>query len=820
MDRTYSRFLIIGSGGRENAIVKALFRTRPNESKKLFVACIGTWENPGIYQYIGEENYYKVDNLHNVDLMVQIAVHLKIELVIIGSEEQLALGVVDEMNRKNIKCFGPTKKMAQIETSKTFMRELLHEELLQYAPFWISFKKNDEIWDEKIVRLELKNILEENFDDKIGYVIKADGLKGGKGVKLYGEHLHTHQEAIDYCIELLNTDGMVLIEEKLQGQEFSLMTLFDTQRNAVHLPIVQDYKRLNNNNQGPNTGGMGSYLNNRTESSLLTNNDIKMAQQINQRVFDILTDTANNPVNTEYVGVLYGSFIKTVDGIMIIEYNSRFGDPEVINLMHLLESDLSYILTSMHNGSLLVKPIKFRDEYCVSCYACPVNYPGQTLSEENIIQIDDSMLSHDCLIYASIVNEDSDFIMDNYRMLGSRAFAIVVSGDNLKQILDMIDSYFSLIKGNYYRRTDIGHEYILTENNDMMTYKDAGVNIDEGDKVVECIKESVKSTFNDNVIKGQYGNFGGSYKMDDEWTLVTSMDGVGTKVQMVLNLLPREEAFESLGYDLFSSNINDILCLGRKVEPMFFLDYFGCQKLNHQDVYHVVKGLSRACRESNCVLIGGETAELKNFSRNWENYRRTNAGVPLLALELPQVQEILNVPSDNYELVGTIVGKMKESLRFDAGSIRVGDIVVALRSNGLHTNGYSLVNKLITEGKLDGVKWRDVLCATHKNYYKDLEKIWQTDIVVKGVCHITGGGIDNVTRIMSNHLEVEWIKYDIPEIFLEIQRVSKISKEEMFRTFNCGIGIILLIELKDVQRLKDIFGDELINVGTIIDKEL
>lgn len=824
MDRSFNRFLVIGSGGREYAIIEALYRTRTksdNKENNLLVACIGSWVNPGILDLIGEETYYEIDSLKDIERMVQIATELQIELVIIGSEEQLALGIVDEMNKNNIKCFGPTKKMAMIESSKIFMRNLLCSELNnQHAPTWSYLDVNT--FDETIIRSELWNILSQ-YSGSREYVIKADGLKGGKGVKLYGDHLFTMEDSINYCMDLMKMDGKVLIEEKLVGREFSLMTLFDKNRNSAHLPVVQDYKRLYDGDKGPNTGGMGSIVFNTEKDKhlpFLTDDDIKTAKRINEQVFDILLShyKKEDTTNDEYIGVLYGSFMKTTDNrIMIIEYNSRFGDPESINLMHLLETDLSQILTAMHQGTLNKIDIKFRPEYCVSCYACPLSYPDKQKNDYQFIRFDTSIFSHDCLVYASIIKEnpsEDDETDDVYRMLGSRAFAIVVSGDNLPQILSMINKYFYLINGDYHHRSDIGLEYCPSTVN-IVAYKDAGVNIDEGNKVVDCIKESVKSTFNENVVKGQYGNFGGSYKMDDEYTLVTSMDGVGTKVQMVLNLLPREEGFESLGYDLFSSNINDILCLGRKVEPMFFLDYFGCQKLNHQDVYHVVKGLSRACRESNCVLIGGETAELKSFSRNWENYRRKKAGMTPLEIE----KEMIPV-TDNYELVGTIVGKMKESNRFNPGLIKSGDIVVALKSTGLHTNGYSLVNKLITDGKLDGVKWRDVLCATHKNYYKDLEKIWETNIVIKGICHITGGALKhNPCRILPEYVEIKWNQWEIPEIFLEIQRVSNISFDVLFETFNCGVGLILIVESEnDYQRLKNIFGDQLMNVGTIVDK--
>jgi phosphoribosylformylglycinamidine cyclo-ligase len=438
------------------------------------------------------------------------------------------------------------------------------------------------------------------------------------------------------------------------------------------------------------------------------------------------------------------------------------------------------------------------------------------------------------LFYASVEQERITGHQIDYRMLGSRAIAVVTHGPDLAELIQqsnqLIERSFT---GPFFFRRDIGANHLSSHKDptttnttdpapiiptkSTITYQDSGVNIDEGNLVVNRIRDYVKSTHNQHVVKSQYGNFGGSYQLSpDQPTLVTSMDGVGTKVQTVLNLLPREEAFTSLGHDLLSSNLNDILCLGRRVKPLFFLDYFGCQQLSHRDVQAFVGGLSEACRSSECVLIGGETAELPDFSRAWENYHRNQIGM----------EELTPKPTSyNYELVGTVVGSLLESDRFDPSKLQPGHLVLALRSSGLHTNGYSLINRLITSGRLDPTSYRLALCAAHRNYYWDLKRIESGGLIdqVLGLCHITGGGlVDNPPRILPPGLAIEWRRdsWQMPPLFQAIQKAANLNEQEMHRTFNCGLGLLLVVpDQETYQSMTELFepGD-LLHVGGLISK--
>lgn len=798
----YDRFLVIGSGGREHAIISALYDTRDlSHPGKLYLSCVGTHRNPGISSicndYLVIENLTDIKNQYKI---VNYALTNNIDVAIIGPEAPLQAGIVNQLLRANIRCVGPTSEMAEIETDKAYARHLFEQnsDLKQYNPRYLHYRG-----DTQFDRAQLTDLI-----DNIGqnYVVKAVGLKGGKGVKVSGEHLNSFEETYQYCQDLVDTDGQFIMEEKLVGDEFSLISLCDGTPDLVHLPIVQDYKRAFEGDTGPNTGGMGSIMLPSDQlPSFLSLDDVKEAELINQLVLEDLT----NNFEDDYTGVLYGSFIKcrTTGKLKIIEYNARFGDPEVINIMESLQTDLSLIFSAMVNHQLdELPPLSFSNhhEYVLCRYLCPSGYPTEPL-RGSILSIN-SNVPQNKLIYASL--EATDYF-EEYSMLGSRAVAIVTSNADLKEAIkesdQIIENYFT---GRFQYRTDIGYQYLPTS----MTYQDAGVNIDEANQVVTGIQQLVKSTHNKQVVTGQYGNFGGSFSLNPfSPTLVTSMDGVGTKVQTVLNLLPRSEAFESLGRDLFSSNVNDILCLGQEVRPLFFLDYFGCQKLDHRDVHAFVKGLADACRISNCVLIGGETAELPDFSQAWENYHQNNK----------MTNDNQQTTHNNYELVGTVVGSMYESVRFDPGNLKSGQCVMALKSSGPHTNGYSLINRLITLGKLDPNQYRQELCQSHRNYYPDLVRINQANIPIQALCHITGGGlIENPPRILPEHLTIEWREnsWVMPPVFKAIQKAGNLSDYEMQRTFNCGLGMLIIVD--SPTKLKELFDDdELFYVGDLIEKD-
>ena len=305
----------------------------------------------------------------------------------------------------------------------------------------------------------------------------------------------------------------------------------------------------------------------------------------------------------------------------------------------------------------------------------------------------------------------------------------------------------------------------------MTTYKESGVDIDLANKSIDSIKKRVQSTFNKNTLSN-LGAFGGCYLFpkDDyeEPVLVSSTDGVGTKLKIAF----MTGVHDTIGKCLVNHCTNDILVLGAK--PLFFLDYFGTEKLNPNSFKDVVEGMSVACKENDCVLIAGETAEMPGFYQD-----------------------------DEYDLSGTIVGVVDRKDMMSERQTSNGDVLIGLYSSGLHTNGYSLARKVLLD-KFDinqhikeiNSNVGESLLSVHKSYLKTVMPIIKEDWL-RGISHITGGGIiENTERVISSgqELKINWSSWQIPSIFELIQKVGDVPTEDMRRSFNLGIGMILIVK--------------------------
>jgi phosphoribosylformylglycinamidine cyclo-ligase len=310
-----------------------------------------------------------------------------------------------------------------------------------------------------------------------------------------------------------------------------------------------------------------------------------------------------------------------------------------------------------------------------------------------------------------------------------------------------------------------------------LTYSSAGVNIDTWNSVKGRIGDLVSSTYNANV-RGKFGQFGGMFdasflKTMDDPVLVSSTDSVGTKVKVAFD----SEVYDTVGIDIVNHCVDDILVMGAR--PLFFLDYIGIGKLVPAVAEQIVSGLASACRSNDCVLIGGETAEMPDIYREGE-----------------------------FDLAGTIVGVVEKGKVIDGTGITPGDAVVGLRSVGLHTNGFSLARKIVTEiGKKSysdifegGKTFGQVLLEPHRSYIKLLPLMDRG--VVKGCAHITGGGfVDNVDRILPQNCDAAidakaWVPLPI---FRYLQSTGGVENAEMYRTFNMGIGMVLVVSESDAE---------------------
>ena len=332
--------------------------------------------------------------------------------------------------------------------------------------------------------------------------------------------------------------------------------------------------------------------------------------------------------------------------------------------------------------------------------------------------------------------------------------------------------------------------------NEKLTYKDSGVDIDAGNESVKLIKDSVRATYRSEVL-GDLGGFGGLFalKKYDEPVLVSGTDGVGTKLKIAFLL----NKHDTIGQDAVAMCVNDILVQG--AEPLFFLDYLAVGKLEPNKVADIVKGVAKACKESGCALIGGETAEMAGFYSDGE-----------------------------YDIAGFAVGVVEKSKLINAQRVNEGDILLGLPSSGLHSNGFSLVRKIVFERqKMTGSEYINELEKTIGEELLTPTRLYPSTCLpliknfnLHGMVHVTGGGFyDNIPRALPENLsvEIDGDSWEIPTIFKLIQKWGNVDWREMFRTFNCGIGMILIVDKNDADSICNQLksnGEEIYKIGQVV----
>ncbi|MBV2235837.1 MAG: phosphoribosylformylglycinamidine cyclo-ligase [Sterolibacterium sp.] len=329
-----------------------------------------------------------------------------------------------------------------------------------------------------------------------------------------------------------------------------------------------------------------------------------------------------------------------------------------------------------------------------------------------------------------------------------------------------------------------------------LTYRDAGVDIDAGDALVERIKPFARRTMRPEVLGG-IGGFGALFELAKKYrepVLVSGTDGVGTKLKLAFQL----NRHDTVGQDLVAMSVNDILVLG--AEPLFFLDYFACGRLHVDTAASVIQGIARGCELAGCALIGGETAEMPSM-----------------------------YPDGEYDLAGFAVGAVEKTQIIDGKAIAPGDVVLGLASSGAHSNGYSLIRKIIERAQPDmaadfhGQPFGEAIMAPTRIYVKPLLALQQAlgQGGVKGMAHITGGGLtENVPRILGDHLSATLQRdgWPLPPLFQWLQREGQVADAEMHRVFNCGIGMVAIVAAENQQRAIEFLqaqGETVFTIGHI-----
>jgi phosphoribosylformylglycinamidine cyclo-ligase len=318
-----------------------------------------------------------------------------------------------------------------------------------------------------------------------------------------------------------------------------------------------------------------------------------------------------------------------------------------------------------------------------------------------------------------------------------------------------------------------------------LSYRDAGVDIDAGDALVEAIKPFARRTMRPEVLAG-IGGFGALCEIPKKYkhpVLVSGTDGVGTKLKLAFQL----GRHDTVGIDLVAMSVNDVLVQG--AEPLFFLDYFACGKLEQGVAVDVIKGIARGCELAGCALIGGETAEMPGM-----------------------------YPPGEYDLAGFCVGVVEKARILDGKSIKPGDAILGLASSGPHSNGFSLIRKILEREKNSNLV--EKLFEPTRIYVKPVLSLLES-VPVKGLAHITGGGLTgNVPRILPNNLRATIRKaaWPRPEVFQWLQRAGNVAEDEMFRVFNCGIGMVAVVAAADAKRAMDHLraaGETVYEIGAI-----
>ncbi len=330
-------------------------------------------------------------------------------------------------------------------------------------------------------------------------------------------------------------------------------------------------------------------------------------------------------------------------------------------------------------------------------------------------------------------------------------------------------------------------------NSPSISYRDAGVDIEAGDALVEQIKPFAKRTMRPEVMGG-IGGFGSLFAMPEKYqqpVLVSGTDGVGTKLKLAFEL----NKHDTVGIDLVAMSVNDILVQG--AEPLFFLDYFACGKLQVGVAAQVIKGIAQGCEQAGCALVGGETAEMPGM-----------------------------YPDGEYDLAGFAVGCVEKSQIIDGSHIRSGDVLLGLASSGAHSNGYSLIRKLISmsgmgmQADFYGQPFKDVVMAPTRIYVKSILSLLEK-VQIKGMAHITGGGIsENIPRVLPAGVcaKVQASSWPMPPLFQWLQQTGNIQPQEMYRTFNCGIGMVIIVSAQQAEQASAILrelGETVWQIGHI-----
>lgn len=769
------RILLIGNGGREHALAWKLSQSPLVES---IIAVPG---NGGTATCPKTTNNATV-SADDFPGLVALAQSQGINLVVPGPEQPLVDGVESFFTAVGIPVFGPSQAAARMEGSKTFSKDFMKRHNIPTAAY-------ENFSDYESARKYIDTVQHD-------VVIKATGLAAGKGVIIPQTKEEAHQALREImCDKAFGSAGdEVVIEEFMTGDELSILSFCDGYT-IKSLPPAQDHKRIFDGDQGPNTGGMGCYA----PTNIATPELVARIER------EILEPTITGMRNDRFPfrGILFTGLMITPEGPKVLEYNVRFGDPETQTVLPLLsdDTDLGEVMLACAKGYLSSVNLKIQSKFSATVVVAAGGYPGNYAKGTPMTVGSPAAGSGITIFHAG-----TKLAGDQLQTSGGRVIAANAVGSSLEEaVKKAYEEGIKLIQFDkmFYRR-DIAHRAFRksgTTPGAGLTYAQAGVSIDAGNELVEMIKKAVRSTARPGA-DAEIGGFGGEVDLEaagyaNAPILVGAIDGVGTKLIIAQSM----NKHDTVGIDLVAMNVNDLIVQG--AEPVMFLDYYSCSKLHPADTAAFVSGVAAGCRQSNCALVGGETAEMPGIYHG-----------------------------DDYDAAGAAIGVMRKQARLPRlADMAEGDVLLGLASNGVHSNGFSLVRRIVEHAGLkytDACPWDsnaasvgESLLAPTRIYVKPLLKVLGLNLI-KGLSHITGGGLtENVPRALPTNLaaEIDVSTIEVPAVFQWLRKAGGVEPREMARTFNNGVGMVAIVSAADADKAVQVLeaeGERVFRIGRLV----